>query len=83
MLCMYVYYDTTSDTLVFLYIVPGKKKKKKKNSQKIKRGREGALARALNISHKTKGCDIWPPLKSQFRKAVVGWEHCVIFILVT
>ena len=36
----------------------------------------------MYISHKTKGCDIWPPLKSQFRKAVVGWEHCVIFILV-
>ena len=30
-------------------------------------GREGALASAL-ISHKTKGCDIWPPLKSQFVK---------------
>ena len=33
------------------------------------------------ISHKTKGCDIWPPLKSQL-EAVFDWEHCVIFILV-
>ena len=23
---------------------------------------------STQISHKTKGCDIWPPLKSQFEK---------------
>ena len=33
----------------------------------LHRGGQGP-GKGPNISHKTKGCDIWPPLKSQFGK---------------
>ena len=50
------------------------------------RGYQCLLSCGLNsssyiyISHKTKGCDIWPPLKSQLRRLFLTGEHCAISI---